>query len=101
MILAIYERNGDWTGGLWDSWDSYFKETFSPECETMFCWDFTTKGKTYAARKNYLRDFAVDWSNTYYLADWSYYDLAVVQSGFERLGRRYGLLREFRENCIC
>ena len=31
---------------------------------------------------------------------WSYGELAEVQKRFEKLGKRYGLLREFRENGI-
>lgn len=30
----------------------------------------------------------------------SYGELAEVQAIFERLGKRYGLLKEFKENCI-
>ena len=102
MILAIYERNGEYTGGLWYSWEAYNKETFSPECETVMCYDFTTKGNTYADRKKFVRNFAVDWSHACGLYEsWSYGELFEIQSEFERLGRRYGLLREFHENCIC
>lgn len=31
---------------------------------------------------------------------YSYYDIANIQSMLERLARRYGLVREFRENAI-
>lgn len=58
-------------------------------------------GKTYAERKADLHDKAVEWSNTQgsYSA-WSYGELASVSEFFERNGKRYGLLAEFRENAI-
>jgi hypothetical protein len=31
----------------------------------------------------------------------SWGELAYWQEYFEKLGKRYGLLTEFRENCIC
>ena len=31
---------------------------------------------------------------------YSYYDLTNIQAHFERLAKRYGLLKEFRENAI-
>ena len=56
--------------------------------------------KTYRERKNAARDKAVEWQlsfseNAYY---WS--ELVHWQGYFEKLGKRYGLLTEFRENGI-
>lgn len=56
--------------------------------------------KTYKQRKNEARDRAVEWQlnfseNTYY---WS--DLVYWQEYFTKLGKRHGLLTEFRENGI-
>lgn len=101
-VLAIYENQGEYCGGIWDSWESYYKDTFSPDCETVFCYDFTTKGKTYNDRKEYVRSFAVDWSNCIGMfSDCSWGELALIESEFRRLGKQYGLLKEFRINCIC
>lgn len=102
-ILAIYEHDGNYIGGIWPSWEAYYTETFSPDCETVFCYDFTTKGKSYKDRKEYVRNFAVDWSNVLGMMsnDFSYGEWLIVNSEFERLGRQYGLLKEFETNCIC
>ena len=56
--------------------------------------------KTYRDRKNAARDRAVEWQlnfseNSYY---WS--ELVYWQKYFTKLGKRYGLLTEFRENGI-
>ena len=57
--------------------------------------------KTYANYKAEVRERAIEWQNT--LADrvMSWGEVAEEQAEFERLGRRYGLLTEFRENGIC
>ncbi len=58
-------------------------------------------GRTYTERQSDLHDKAVEWSNTLgaYPA-WSYGELGDIQSFFEQAGRRYGLIKEFRENGI-
>lgn len=63
---------------------------------------FKVSGKTYAERKADIEAKAIDWSNNLgeYPA-WSYGELADIQEFFEKNGKRYGLLREFRENAIC
>lgn len=55
----------------------------------------------YQERKAELREEAIEWQQT--LSAWhpSDSELAYCQEYFEELGRRYGLLREFRENGIC
>lgn len=59
-------------------------------------------GKTYKERKEDLYNKAVEWSNNQgEYAAWSYGELAVIQGFFEKNGKRYGLLNEFRENAIC
>lgn len=57
------------------------------------------KGKTYDARKQYLRALAVEYS-WMDLGGLSYGELAEISAFFERNGKRYGLLEEFRENAI-
>ncbi len=58
------------------------------------------KGKTYAERKADIEEKAIAWSYAGGVADWSYGELATIQGFFEEMGKRYGLLREFRENAI-
>lgn len=55
----------------------------------------------YQKMKNAAREKAIEWQAQFEERDMSYGELAIAQSFFERLGRRYGLLTEFRENCIC
>ena len=53
----------------------------------------------YKKRKAEVREEAIEYS--YSDEELSYGELAEIQDYFRRLGKRYGLLREFRENAIC
>ena len=56
---------------------------------------------TYASNKAVARQEAIDWQNDFCNHNYSYGELAEFGEHFEKLGRRYGLLKEFRENGIC
>lgn len=55
----------------------------------------------YALRKADVREEAIQWQAEVGSHNYSYGEFAWWSDHFERLGRRYGLLREFRENAIC
>ena len=56
---------------------------------------------TYETKKEMARQEAIDWQNDFGNHNYSYGELAEFGEHFEKLGRRYGLLKEFRENGIC
>lgn len=56
--------------------------------------------KTYQQRKEAARQEAIDWQLEYAERNISYGELADAGNHFEKLGRRYGLIQEFRENAI-
>ena len=56
---------------------------------------------TYASNKAVARQEAIDWQNNLFRDNRSYKELAEFGEHFEKLGKRYGLLKEFRENGIC
>lgn len=57
--------------------------------------------KTYQQRKEQVRNEAIDWQDWLRENNVSYEGLAIATDYFEKQGRRYGLLLEFRENAIC
>lgn len=61
----------------------------------------TKKNITYEVKKEMARQEAVDWQNDFGNHNYSYGELAEFGEHFEKLGRKYGLLKEFRENGIC
>lgn len=56
--------------------------------------------KTYQQLKEAARQEAIDWQLDCGERSMSYGELAEAGEHFEKLGRRYGLTREFRENAI-
>lgn len=55
---------------------------------------------TYQQKKAAVREEAIDWQEWLSENSVSYEGLAIATDYFETLGRRYGLLQEFRENAI-
>lgn len=56
---------------------------------------------TYQEMKEKVRNEAIDWQHDFSNHSYSWAEMADFCAHFERLGRRYGLLTEFRENGIC
>lgn len=54
----------------------------------------------YQNKKAELRDIAISWQSEFAEKNYSYADLATWEEFFNRYGRRFGLLRELRENAI-
>lgn len=55
---------------------------------------------TYAEKKEQIRQQAIGWQSDFCNHNYSYGELAFYSDYFEKLGRRYGLIKEFRENAI-
>lgn len=55
---------------------------------------------TYQEKKEKARQTAIQWQYEFSKSsiDWS--GLAAIQNYFEKLGQRYGLIKEFKENGI-
>lgn len=55
---------------------------------------------SFSSIKEIIRNQAIEWQNDFANCDYSYSELVEIQNYFEKQGKRYGLLREFRENGI-
>ena len=55
---------------------------------------------TYETRKEMARQKAIDWQDDFRNHNYSYEELSEFGYYFEKLGKRYGLLKEFRENGV-
>lgn len=55
---------------------------------------------TYQDKKELARREAIDWQQGLTYQDLSYSELAEDYNHFRKLGKRYGLLKEFKENGI-
>ena len=56
---------------------------------------------SYKRNKERVRQMAIDWQAEFSENSYTWAELADYSDLFTRLGRRWGLLREFRENGIC
>ena len=56
--------------------------------------------KTYQEKKAEARQLAINWQNDFQNHQYYWSELAYYTDYFTRLGKRYGLLEEFRENGI-
>lgn len=98
--MMILTRRGD-NNEMFYSWEAYYNYMFNPEeaqkTTTLF---FTLRGaKTYQEKKEALRELAklAQWMDCGGLGWW---DEARICEYFTRNARKFGLLREFRENGI-
>jgi len=104
LYLAYRDENGENHAGIHED-SELFGLLFNPYREQLLTFSLDRiHGKTYAEKKAYIQDKAVDFCHTD--SDISGGGLSMgeyieVQSFFEKYGKRFGLLREFRENCIC
>ena len=71
------------------------------EIEKAIARNAKKKGKaSYQSRKEAARQAAIDWQNDYANHNYSYDDLAAWQEHFRKLGKRYGLTAEFKDNGV-
>lgn len=104
MFIGKYELEGKVYNNIYYGhcgWDLWHKDTFSPYCENIELLGFRLHGKTYQERKGSLKDIAIEWSNNFSQYSWSWNEMAEICSYFYENGKRYGLLKEFKENGIC
>ncbi len=56
---------------------------------------------TYKEQKQKARELAQTWQFNFANNNYSYEEIGEFTNFFTKLGKRYGLLKEFRENGIC
>lgn len=74
------------------------------ESKSLFYLPFQIDGSSYKERQESLRELAIEFQHNNdgdTDIQLSMSECGDVCDFFETMGRRYGLLREFRENCIC
>lgn len=105
MFIGAYILDGKQYFNIYNKKNGGFNiwnnETFSPTCRNINVLNLVIFGKTYKEKKDFLRCLAIKWSLEFSQYSWSYGELAEIQGWFFENGKRYGLLKEFKENCIC
>ena len=54
----------------------------------------------YQIKKEKAREKAIDAINNISQNNYSYYELFIIQNKLYKIGKKYGILKEFKENCI-
>ena len=100
-MIAIYQNiyNYDNNGVVYD-YNDLWDITISPGCDYDILILDGSHGSTYEERKASIEQQAIEYSHMCYAVQ-SFFDLANVGDYFDHYGREYGLLQDFRENCIC
>ena len=98
MVTIIVLTEGGNTSTV--SWDELHRATWNPdnECEYVILGKLT--GETYEEKKNEVRAKAIEFQHIDN-GGLSFLEVCDICNYFETYGRRYGLLREFKENGIC
>lgn len=101
MFYAKYrDINGEEVAKLYDQGEDYARDTFSPLVEPLAVIDFAVKGKNYRERQSSVQTIAIDFQAAD-IGGLFMSDYARIGGWFTTQGKRYGLLKEFKENCIC
>ena len=111
MFIGVYELEGKEKFNIYhyrnsdryrvNEWEIWLKDTFSPNIKNIRFLDFKISGENYEERKASLEDLAKEWQSHFSQYSWSYGELAEIEDYFYKNGKRYGLLKVFKENCIC
>ena len=101
LKIAVRIHNKEIEATTFYSWDECHKYFFSPFYDDKYVIPFRVSGKTYQAKKEDLRQQAIDYSNIQSVLNLYGSEVAEISAFFEKNGKRYGLLKEFRENGIC
>lgn len=100
MIYLRITEDGNERGKLYTAANRHelHADLFSP-CVSWEGVVFEICRGSYQEQKEQAREIARRWQELYAPGlFWS--DLAIIGGWFEKIARRYGLAREFRENCI-
>lgn len=94
----------DYKPCMFDSMDEFDRKTWKPIYlySDLIDTERAPAGKTYQGKKAWLRDRAISYSNAgdnYILYD--FWNEQELKDYFFRYGRKYGLIKEFKENAIC
>ena len=100
LVFIDCTDDGDEFAGILTDRETFRAVTWSPDCFVKSLFPFRITGATYADKKADAQRVAQEWQTIEAGASLSYVELIAVNSFFEKVATRYGLRREFRENCI-
>ena len=101
-IVIYKDFLGNIEGAILQAWNETRIKAEIGEDNILYMIPLIVSGRNYQERKNDIRNKAIEYQNSMYdFCDFSYGEIGDIQAFFENNGRKYGLLKEFRENAIC
>ena len=100
MIGVYKDTDGKIKNNIYYLYELWFRDIFSPATEIIAQIPLKVSGKTYQEKQEDLRQKAIEYQDTFNYIDWSYGEITEINNFFYKNGKRYGLLREFKENGI-
>ena len=104
MFLARYTINNKTYNNIYikkfGGFEAFKNDKFRPDTKNIQLLDLSISGRTYAERKANAEQKTVIFQYDFACLPWSYGELATIYEQFQKIGKRYGLLKVFKENCI-
>lgn len=100
FYAAFTDGNGIEQSNLYYNYPLFFADTFSPDSKIYAIIEFKVKGKTYKEKQENARKLAINFQHEK-MPGLSWGEIVEIQGYFEKIGKRYGLLKEFREEGVC
>ena len=100
LYYVIHDTTTNEEKAVLGDYETLHNDTFNPDKVATCIINFVIHGKTYQDKKRSLEQMAIDFSLNQ-AGGLAYNQVAAIQDYFEENGRRYGLLKDFRENAIC
>ena len=100
-FVGVYkDTDGKIKNNIYYNFEAWCNDTFSPAIEIIKSIPLKVYGYSYKEKKEDLRQKAIEYQDTFNYVSWSYEELTEIGEYFYKNGKRYGLLREFKENGI-
>jgi len=101
MLIAVRMKDNDSRAKICYSMEEAHTFLFNPlSYDECYYIPFKASGKTYKEKKESVREQAKEYQYIFSFLDMSWSESDVFYSWFEKMGARYGLIKEFRENAI-
>lgn len=99
MLYAKWKEDGFERAQVFYLWEDYFAETSSSDVDVLSVISFKVSGKTYQDKKECVRNIAIQFQHDDD-GGLSMFEISEIQGWFQKVGSRYGLLKEFKENGV-
>lgn len=102
-IFGVFkDPNNNLQACIYNDMEYFVNETFSPDCNIIACLGFSVSGNNYNEKKENARNIVIEFNSIVCenSIDLSYSEWSIISRIFEGYAKKYGLTKEFKENCI-